>query len=108
MLQSTLRIDALFEHFKQSANKLSQICQPKSYNSFLIYCRELAPDTVSLTGDRAQGDDSKHDSHYTLHRPDSIRKTMDGLFKYIGIRAWFARALSWLGHLETVRLWARA
>ena len=36
------------------------------YNLFLVYCRELAPGTVSLTGDRAQGDDSKHDSHYTV------------------------------------------
>ena len=36
------------------------------YNPFLVYCRELAPGTVSLTGDRAQGDDSKHDSHYTI------------------------------------------
>ena len=35
-----------------------------SYNPFLVYCRELAPGTVSLTGDWAQGDDSKHDSHY--------------------------------------------
>ena len=35
------------------------------YNPFLVYCRELAPGTVSLTGDRAQGDDSKHDSHYS-------------------------------------------
>ena len=35
------------------------------YNSFLVYCRELAPGTVSLTGDRAHGDDSKHDSHYS-------------------------------------------
>ena len=35
------------------------------YNSFLVYCRELAPGTVSLTGDRAQGDDSKHDSYNT-------------------------------------------
>ena len=35
------------------------------YNSFLVYCRELAPGTVSLTGDRAQGDDNKHYSHYT-------------------------------------------
>ena len=35
------------------------------YNSFLVYCRELAPASVSLTGDCAQGDDSKHDSHYT-------------------------------------------
>ena len=38
------------------------------YNPFLVYCRELAPGTVSLTGDRAQGDDSKHDSHYTCTR----------------------------------------
>ena len=34
------------------------------YNPFRVYCRELAPGTVSLTGDRAQGDDGKHDSHY--------------------------------------------
>ena len=31
-----------------------------SYNAFNVYRRELAPGTVSLTGDRAQGDDSKH------------------------------------------------
>ena len=30
------------------------------YNAFNVYCRELAPGTVSITGDRAQGDDSKH------------------------------------------------
>ena len=30
------------------------------YNAFNVYCRELAPGTISLTGDRAQGDDSKH------------------------------------------------
>ena len=36
------------------------------YNPFLVYCRELAPGTVSLTRGRAQGDDSKHDSHYTV------------------------------------------
>ena len=36
-----------------------------TYNPFLVYCRELAPGTVSLTGDRAQGGDSKHDLHYT-------------------------------------------
>ena len=35
-----------------------------SYNPLLVYCRELAPGTVSLTGDWAQGDDSKHDLHY--------------------------------------------
>ena len=31
-----------------------------TYNAFNFYRRELAPGTVSLTGDRAQGDDSKH------------------------------------------------
>ena len=30
----------------------------------------------------------------TLHRPNSITKAMDGLFKYNGNRASFARALS--------------
>ena len=30
------------------------------YNAFNVYRRELAPGFVSLTGDRAQGDDSKH------------------------------------------------
>ena len=34
---------------------------------FHVYRRELAPGTVSLTGDRAQGDDSKHDSRYNVH-----------------------------------------
>ena len=38
----------------------------KVYKPFIVYCRELAPGTVSLTGDRAQGDDSKHDSHYKV------------------------------------------
>ena len=42
-------------------------CKQKNmnYNPFLVYCRDLVPGTVSLTGDRAQGDDNKHDSHYT-------------------------------------------
>ena len=31
-----------------------------NYNAFNVYRRELAPGTVSLTGDRAQGDDNKH------------------------------------------------
>ena len=31
-----------------------------NYNAFNVNCRELAPGTVSLTGDRAQGDESKH------------------------------------------------
>ena len=44
------------------------------YNPFLVYCRELAPGTVSLTGDRAQGDDSKHDSHYIIAHGHKILK----------------------------------
>ena len=47
------------------------LCCEFVYNPFLVYCRELAPGTVSLTGDRAQGDDSKHDLHYT--RPFSLK-----------------------------------
>ena len=39
------------------------------YNPFLVYCRELALGTVSLTGDRAQGDDNQHDSHYIFKCP---------------------------------------
>ena len=43
-----------------------------------------------------------------MRRPNSLTKAMDGLFKYIGNRAWFARALSYWGHLETARFGARA
>ena len=32
----------------------------RQYNAFNVYRRELAPGTVCLAGDRAQGDDSKH------------------------------------------------
>ena len=42
------------------------------YNPFLVYCRELAPGIVSLTVDRAQGDDNKHDSHYTQSSTNTI------------------------------------
>ena len=39
------------------------------YNAFNVYRRELSPGTVSLTGDRAQGDDSKHWA-YSTHTLD--------------------------------------
>ena len=42
------------------------------YNPFLVYCRELAHGTVSLTGDWAQGDDSKYDLHFFFYT-DSYR-----------------------------------
>ena len=53
----------------QGAYGLSAVCvfpDHTHYNLFLVYCRELASGTVSLTGDRAQGDDSKHDSHFSI------------------------------------------
>ena len=37
-----------------------------SYNAFYVYRRELAPGTVSLTCDRAQGDDSKNWAYSTV------------------------------------------
>ena len=42
------------------------------YNAFNIYRRELAPGTVSLTGARAQGDDSKHWA-YSILLPRPLR-----------------------------------
>ena len=38
-----------------------------NYNAFNVYCRELALGTVSLTGDRAQDDDSKHWAYSTIN-----------------------------------------
>ena len=35
------------------------------YNDNNVYCRELAPGTVSLTGDDAQGDDNKQCAYST-------------------------------------------
>ena len=40
-------------------------------NAFNVYRRELAPGTVSLTGDRAQGDDSKHWAYSSTYRIDA-------------------------------------
>ena len=56
----------------------------RGYNPFLVYCRELAPGTVSLTRGRAQGDDSKHDSHYNCivllaHSGDIMRADLVNL-----------------------------
>ena len=35
------------------------------YNMSFVNCRELAPGTVSLTGDWVHGDDSKQNLYYT-------------------------------------------
>ena len=60
---SVLMPERRIKHFLGTLGKrLSNIYK---YNPFLVYCRELAPGTVSLTGDRAQDNDSKHDSHYS-------------------------------------------
>ena len=45
---------------------------------------------------------------FTLHRPNSITKVIDGLFKYNGNRAWFACALSYWGHLKIIHFIACA
>ena len=58
----------------------SQISAAGLYNPFLVYCRELAPSTVRLTGDLAQGDDSKHDSNYS-YRCTSIMYLRNRLVK---------------------------
>ena len=39
----------------------------KKKNAFNVYRREMAPGTVSLTGHRAQGDDSKHWAYSTVN-----------------------------------------
>ena len=54
------------ESIGRKVNALHVHCRSMHYryNPFFVYCRELALGTVSLTGDRAQGDDNKHDSHY--------------------------------------------
>ena len=46
--------------------KATKTNKQKYYNAFNVYCRELAPGTVSLTGDRAQGDDRKHWAYSTM------------------------------------------
>ena len=61
-----------------------------NYNAFNVYRRELAPGTVSLTGDRAQGDDSKHwanSSQTTKPIFDKkIRTRQDAYYTNHGIR----------------------
>ena len=51
--------------------ELSQI----RYNDLNDYCRELDPGTVSLTGDRAQGDDSKQ-SVYSMNITNNEKSRM--------------------------------
>ena len=58
---------------------------------------------------KAQINQDKYVSQKTaLRYPNSLTKAMDGLFKYIGNRSWFARALSYWGHLETACFGASA
>ena len=39
------------------------------YIASFVYCRELAPGTISLTGDRVHVDVSKQISYYALQAP---------------------------------------
>ena len=56
--------------------------QHQRYNPFLVYRRELAPGTVSLAGDRAQGDDSKHELHYTIALEQTAAKVNGSLYAF--------------------------
>ena len=55
-------IKFLFIHRTENSNNLEKLIF--QYNAFNVYCLELAPGTVSLTGYRAQGDESKHCAYY--------------------------------------------
>ena len=46
------------------------------YNTSSVYCRELAPGTVSLTGNWVHGDDSKQNSYYILPTMEIIRTVL--------------------------------
>ena len=78
-----------------------------NYNPFLVYCRELAPGTVSFTGDRAQGDDSKHDSHYSKNF--SVLYVLRKHQQHINIQWHHLRCYFWLidhpilGQVATLR-----
>ena len=50
------------------------------YNAFNVYCRELALGTVSLTGDRTQGDDSKHCAYSSLRHLMHIIGFLTGVY----------------------------
>ena len=52
---------------EQVISVYSNIERTTDYNAFNVYCRELAPGTVSLTGGRAQGDDNKHCAYSTAY-----------------------------------------
>ena len=47
-------------HFENKVCSIPGFIYQELYNDFNVYCRELAPSTVNLTGDRAQGKDNKH------------------------------------------------
>ena len=47
-------------HFENKVCSIPGFIYQELYNDLNVYCRELAPSTVNLTGDRAQGKDSKH------------------------------------------------
>ena len=64
-----MHVSFLLSNCKQSITSLSLLAgrivnSTLMYNPFVVYCRELAPGIVSLTGDRAQDDDSKHDLYF--------------------------------------------
>ena len=51
----------------------------------------MALGTVSLTGDRAQGDDSKYDSHYTEYAAlsNTVRYRYSAMTVRLRLKRWF-------------------
>ena len=65
------------------------------YNAFNVYRRELAPDTVSLTGDRAQGDDNKHWAYSIILKYQLFpQRSCDFLYGYLMSPSMFATSMS--------------
>ena len=79
---------------------IDHLCPQDSIDTqpFLVYCRELAPGTVSLTGDRAQGDDSKHDSHYSSSEVYTL------VFNLVIVNKVLRQCHSWLARQEELVL----
>ena len=47
-------------------NNLGLCIRVHVYNARFVYCRELAPGVISLTGGWARGDDSKQHGYFLL------------------------------------------
>ena len=74
----------------------------KSYNAFNVYCRELAPGTVSLTGYRAQGDDGKHCAY--CNKLFGPRQTCMHFMKVLTVYTLTSHVLTLKAHITKSRM----